>query len=450
MDKPQDNLYFLSTEREEKLWKNCVFIFDSSALLDFYFLPTDTRKKVFELFKHQLKNRLWIPAHVKFEYEKNREKIIKKPITENYKPLKEENLAALQKSLKDIENKITDLQNKTKKDDKHPHLPQQDIEAFKSKFELFKKDAERFDTILKKQIEHAEGEINQVSLNDDVLQAVSTLFDVGRDFTFSEIMNITHEGKHRYEFSIPPGYEDSRDKEKKGTQIFGDLIIWKQIMEYAANSKKHIVFICNDLKEDWCYLEKEKSSEKRIERPREELVKEFHDSTAMEFWMYDQPHFLYKVNQYLDARIDIKKILEFSIQLAKRFSSNEKLQFECDSCGFNNSHDKSEIDLDFEVVSTEERSMGPEHQYESSVEFECVRCGFEIEATFQVWEYPLGVHSSEDIRLEGATLISCFDFGIDFLKDESTTDVCSKCGESFNDERKIGICDHCDEEYNNL
>ncbi|MCF8232751.1 MAG: hypothetical protein K9J27_11235 [Bacteroidales bacterium] len=49
-----------------------------------------------------------------------------------------------------------------------------------------------------------------------------------------------------------------------------NLIIWKQILEYASKVKKPIIFICDDLKEDWCHLKK--STEKQIESPREELI----------------------------------------------------------------------------------------------------------------------------------------------------------------------------------
>ena len=63
-------------------------------------------------------------------------------------------------------------------------------------------------------------------------------------------MGIVNEGKLRYEFQIPPGYQDL--KEKIGTQIFGDLIVWKQILSHAKAINKNVIFICNDLKIDWC------------------------------------------------------------------------------------------------------------------------------------------------------------------------------------------------------
>ncbi|MCF8232749.1 MAG: hypothetical protein K9J27_11225 [Bacteroidales bacterium] len=225
MEEPTYNIYSLNKEREKIIWKEAVIVFDSSALLDFYFLPKNTRKKVFKFFRKKLQERLWIPSHVKFEYNKNREKIIRKPIVENYKPLKDVNLKRVKKSINDIENNINDLKNKTKKEDKHPHLTQTEIESFLLKIDSFKKESETFEEAIVKKIISVEKDIDLLPSNDDVQNAIKELFKVGRYYSFAEILEITKEGKHRYEFSIPPGYEDVKDKEKIGTQIFGDLII---------------------------------------------------------------------------------------------------------------------------------------------------------------------------------------------------------------------------------
>ncbi len=57
-------------------------------------------------------------------------------------------------------------------------------------------------------------------------------------------------GQVRYNHKLPPGFED----EKKELNLFGDLIIWMEILEHckATNSKKAIL-ITNDNKKDWVY-----------------------------------------------------------------------------------------------------------------------------------------------------------------------------------------------------
>ena len=81
--------YTLTDKKEEKLWKESIIVFDSSALLDIYFLPKVSRTKIYSEIFEKLPDRLWLPSHVEYEYLKNRECSIIKPITEKYKPLKD-------------------------------------------------------------------------------------------------------------------------------------------------------------------------------------------------------------------------------------------------------------------------------------------------------------------------------------------------------------------------
>jgi len=68
MDRNVIKQFRIDKEKESILWDNAIIVFDSSALLDLYFLPKPERLKVnIEIFK-KLKDRLWIPSHVQFEY----------------------------------------------------------------------------------------------------------------------------------------------------------------------------------------------------------------------------------------------------------------------------------------------------------------------------------------------------------------------------------------------
>ena len=304
MSDTKENIFILTETREKKLWQDAVFVFDSSALLNFYFLPIHVRQKVFnELFAAKLKDRLWLPSHVKYEFEKNREKVIRKPITESYSPFETFNLKKIKSWITDIEGQLQDLKSKTEKDNRHPYLPQGELNNFFAIEEKFKSDFDTFEKAIKQHISNAGKEIEKVANSDDVSSAVNNLFEIGRYFHFEEIIKIVNEGEFRYRNTIPPGYEDLNDKGKKGTQIFGDLIIWKQILEYAREKKRPIIFICDDLKEDWC-----DGDRGRIKSPREELIKEIFDYTGVEFWMYSQPQFLFHSNQYFHIEIEQQNI----------------------------------------------------------------------------------------------------------------------------------------------
>jgi hypothetical protein len=78
----------LTEEKEEFLWNEAVIVFDSSALLDIYFVPKNTRIKIYTDVFEKLPNRLWVSSHIQYEYMKNRESCIAKPVKEKYEPLR--------------------------------------------------------------------------------------------------------------------------------------------------------------------------------------------------------------------------------------------------------------------------------------------------------------------------------------------------------------------------
>jgi|GEM_PF-377247 len=436
MDRNTIKPYRLTDEKEGVLWKDAIIVFDSSALLDLYFSPKSERQKIDKEIFSELKDRLWIPNHVQYEYLKNREKIIKKPITEKYDPLKKkiQNLTTRRKS--EISKRIDEIIRETINGDKHPHLKQDSlndfkkiVEDFEKKTEDFQKQTEDFQKDILKEITTVEKEITDVENDDDVLDSLEEHFKVGREYTFNEIIEITKEGKHRYEFKIPPGYGDYYKGEKKGTQIFADLIIWKQILEFSKDEKKPIIFITNDITkdDDWGYIDK-KATEPRIYSPREELIKEIKDNSSVDFWMYNLPQFLYQANKHLKSTIKDETIQNFFQFINTKKNKSNYLKFKCNKCGRIHKYHESEFDLDFDCIGGSERNMGTENQYQAEEHFEC-SCGNEIEVKFEVWEYPVGIHNYDSVELDGAKLLESFYFTIDFFEDEYEPDIitCDEC-----------------------
>lgn len=124
------------------------------------------------------------------------------------------------------------------------------------------------------------GNENNKTIKDDQINSIESFIEkivsngkVGEGIPYLELINIYREGDFRYKYNIPPGYEDV--KNKKGLAIFGDLIIWKEIINYTkTNERSSIIFITNDLKEDWWVL---KGEEKTPVCIRPELKSEFKD-----------------------------------------------------------------------------------------------------------------------------------------------------------------------------
>lgn len=413
MNKDSFKLYEIDENVEKRLWEKCVFVFDTSVLLDFYSYPQETVIDIFSKILDSLhhEQRLWIPNHVQFEFLKNREEVISKVVKDTYGKLKKENLAKVFSGVTQIHKNLEQVKKKTCNNERHPYLDQSPIDGIIDSLAEFNEKIEAFKTTIDSAIESEVTKIENLKVNDYILKGFKEYLRVGNNYNFSKILKIVEEGNLRYPNQIPPGYMDEKDPNKKGTQIFGDLIVWKQILDYAGKSNRDVVFICNDLKEDWCYVD----SRNRIISPRYELIKEFNDIVKRKFWMYNQAQFLYKSNAYLESRIDNSKIKEVDKLIVEnkpvKVTRNSRyLVFKCKNCGTINTISDFEALLDFEAISGSERGMGQETHYQSFQPFLCKRCDDEIKVWFNIWEYPIGSHNFEDFEIENGILLEHPDF----------------------------------------
>lgn len=295
------------------LWSESIFVFDTSALLYFYYFSKTSRTEIFDKTLHPLKEKVWIPQHVMFEYLKNREETIKKPIKEKYEKSIEGNIKPISLTLKEIEGKLKNFKNTTQKGDSHPYIETGINDIFLEKFIGFKSEFQTYEKNIDLEFKKRRQEILSILEDDDVLNYINNNFEIGSALSYDEIMDIIQEGEIRYRNKIPPGYED--EKNKSGTQKYGDLIIWKQILSYAKEKSKSVIFITNDVKIDWCYSNKH-DGESRISKPREDLIKEFNDSTNSKFWMYTFNQFLYYYQKVFGTTLNQDVLDEATLVIA--------------------------------------------------------------------------------------------------------------------------------------
>lgn len=338
-------------------------------------------------------------------------------------------------------------------EDFHPNMSTEALDKLKAFRDELNNILKEVKKIIKKEHSKQIDRITKIKEDDKILDAINNL-PHGNPFMVSDVLEIIKEGELRYRNTIPPGYMDSGDK--KGTQIYGDLIIWKEVLLYAKDNKKDIIFVCDDVKEDW-YIADEK---KKLFTPRHELLKEFHDVTGKECWIYPLRFFIEKLEQYhkskeilplfrgLDA---IKASLENSEKkhLMKTLSTDSFL-VRCDNCGNSIEVVSDDIDWEWECLGGDERSMGTENQYIAEHDIDCPNCGNEVHITFNVWEYPVGAYNYSDIEIDGGTLETDFDFQ-DKAKPifEGDEVVCYKCGRhgSVGEE---GLCSECLDEQERI
>lgn len=355
--------YNLSKKHEIELFQKAIIVFDTSSLLDFYSYSKHTQDEIIKTVFSKLKNRLWAPAQSYFEFMKNREKVMMKPI-QSYKNLltKKQHvsdsgdfemiatpLESFQsKDLKNIKGILQTLIEKTSTTDKHPFFKEKYFSELKSKILSFEKQInatneqiKSFHQQFKNDIEEKTKNIESIKAKDTILQAFNQFFSVGKEFTYEETLVIVSEGELRYRNQIPPGYEDQ--KEKSGFSIYGDLILWKQILKYSSIEKKPIIFVTNDNKKDWWQYE----NKQNLKKPRHELIQEIWSCSNERFWMYNSNDFLYKIKDILKFDLEnstIEEVKKINEEHNNQHLSNAILNWS--SNYYNNWSDSYKIDGD--------------------------------------------------------------------------------------------------------
>lgn len=280
--------YYRPTKGEvDAILQNGILFFDTNVLLDVFRVEKKSVQTLLKVFEH-LKARVKLPYHVVEEYHKDYLSVLvqQKVYLQN---------AVL--TLKDKEKGMVSFANgkEYSKLSKYAKtIMRQALEKASRSVELSYKTT----------IKHLENEIQ----NDTLINKLSDIFtaSVLPSLTQNELETIYSDGVSRYIGEVPPGYKDS-DKDKRGVlknpkgttikedsqNIFGDLVIWNEILKYATTNPTDVIFVSNDVKEDWmCEICHEKHG------PRIELLEEFHKkSGGHRLLIYSFEQFILKLNE---------------------------------------------------------------------------------------------------------------------------------------------------------
>ena len=305
MKKSFSGFYSPSNIRIKNAWKHekTLFVFDTNVLLNLYSYTEDARDDFFKILD-RISDHIWLPHHVGLEYQRNRLEIIKnekgifKKLNEDIERIKKtiesnekakELQESMQKALDDLKN-IVDEWN-----DKQPEVRSGD--KIRPKIE-----------------ESFNNKIGVPFLNQE------------------ELDKIYKDGEKRYKNEIPPGFKDAKDKKDKPSfsygglnyvPMYGDLIIWNQIIEHAKKDDiKSVFLITDDTKEDWWYIINS-SGEKRIgvrAELREEIERE---SKISLFDTMTTSSFMEDGKKYLDLDVSNESIEEVEEKInTKRIDIN--------------------------------------------------------------------------------------------------------------------------------
>lgn len=295
MQEKFSGFYGTNNNQEEQIWsaENTVFIFDTNALLTLYRCEKNTRDAFFTQWE-KIKERVWLPFHICLEYQRNRLNAVKAHVTE-LENIGSETEARVKNAVS-MDNFDKGFVESIKR---YPEL-QREFTALKESF------SKSIASFVEKNIHTRIAEANFFTDHDTIRDRIDSLTDsrTGEIPEADYIRKLTEEGEKRYKNKVPPGFLDEKDKKEetffyKGTQYFakfGDWYIWKEILELVnRETKKGVIFVSNDLKEDWIYRIAGKTR-----GPLEALRTELSESgNGTSLLLYSTSNFLKKSNIYL-------------------------------------------------------------------------------------------------------------------------------------------------------
>lgn len=256
--------HYFDEEVEKRLMEGATIIFDTNALLNFYRYTKKNRDKFFEILNHKdIKNRLYMPYQVGYEFYKNMEsrKYETGNIQKNLQTAYEQKFIEIKDVVLELQDIITDK--------KYKNLIKERGETIDNFIQIIHGFDDNIETLAK----NLKDEIKKIEITripkdtKEILNKINEIFKdkVGERLKIQDEENFIKEAKRRKVADIPPGYKDESN---------GDFIIWKEMMSYAKDKKIDIFFVSNDVKEDWVH-----KVNGYIHGARKELLEEFKKET---------------------------------------------------------------------------------------------------------------------------------------------------------------------------
>lgn len=294
--KSQFKGYYRPSDLEiSKLWKECLFTFDTNTLLHFFRYSKSTSNEFMRILK-KVSDRIWLTNQAAIEYHK-----LMLDTTKHVDKSFEE----LAESAKKFGN---EFKNEVQKRIKDPHKNFDELNDIIEKY--VRSLTEEVSTFRKYYPTEADCEerINQLS----------ALFEKKVGEPLKDEPTRIKEAENRFSKRVPPGYKDAA---KEGVSKYGDVILWFQIIEKAKIEKKPVIFITDDRKEDWW----KKNGDLTI-GPRPELIQEMLEKAGVDFYMYQPSQFLKHAAVEFSESIDKNAVDEVS-QVEKNTEKLSSISF---------------------------------------------------------------------------------------------------------------------------
>ncbi|MBL3658777.1 PIN-like domain-containing protein [Fulvivirga sediminis] len=288
--------YCKKTEADiKRIWEHGIILFDTNVLLNLYRYSDSTQNTILELIK-RFSKQIYLPHQAALEYNRNRYEVI----------------AEQEKAYNEFLEKISQIQK--------------DLQSTSKPLFLSTKVDKELNVIFEKVGDEVKESIQKYSdflKSDPIYNSISELFSnrITKQFSEDELKEIFKEGEERYKNKVPPGFED--EKTKEGNRKYGDLILWKQVIQKAKELKKDVILITDERKIDWWW----KIKDGRNMGPRQELVEEIKLHANVDFHMYSSERFLSYGQSFLKEKINQQALEEIQAMKKAELDEIKRIQF---------------------------------------------------------------------------------------------------------------------------
>lgn len=279
--------YPISKEVINEVWDKGIFCYDANVLLNLYRYSNETRNKIFENIEYFIGKTI-MPYQACYEYHKNKRSV------------EDSLLSSYDEIIKIIEQAANALESgDLSKYRKHCAL---DIDR-----DIIKPIKSTTTKVVNK-IKDTKSNHSSFLNVSEIHEKISQLFDgkISDKFSEDELKRIYTEGKSRYDKKIPPGFADYDNKKNKGeNSLYGDLIIWKHLVEISKNKNSDIIFVTDDRKKDWWDIH-----HGQIKGALPELYREFKELTSHNILIYSVEDYMKYAPEHSEIAVPKKVITE--------------------------------------------------------------------------------------------------------------------------------------------
>lgn len=310
--------------KENMTSENTIIVFDTNSLLNVFRFTPEASKEYFEIIQ-SIQDKIYIPYLVALEFHFHKSETLllneinvtkfKNNFSKNWNKLKSEAAKTLFSSLSyrnDIDKK--------------------ELNAYLSDL-LNSEDLNIENKLVEKISSISENQTNIFNALVEIMHSKT-----GERYTQDMITKIEKEGEERYKNGIPSGFNDANKKLSRSyngikyQQKFGDLIIWKDIINKAKEDRiKHVIFVTSDGKRDSktdlnykvCVGNDGNGKKKyQIIGPRIELIEEMKNETGADFYLMDELEFMKQFSQEEVSSQVAKSISDTLLDFAKIVSTS--------------------------------------------------------------------------------------------------------------------------------